>query len=143
MKPNVPVEEYTTPNPVTATENTSIDELRQLMDEHGVRHLPIVRGNAIVGVVSDRDVRLAAGLSAEHKIQVCAADIMATDPLTVKATRPLDEVAYLMSDRKIGSAIVNERCTLARGSSRRRRAASVAISATAPPSFSRASTLST
>jgi len=108
MNPNVPVEEFTTPNPVTANEDMSVDELRRLMGEHGVRHLPILRDNVIVGVVSDRDVRLAVGLSDEHKIQVRAGDIMAADPLTVKATQPLDEVAYLMSDHKVGSVIVNE-----------------------------------
>lgn len=108
MKWNVPVEEFTTPNPVTATEELSIDELRQLMQQCGVRHLPIVREGRVVGVVSDRDVRVAQGLSAEHQIQVRAADIMATDPVAVTAGTPLDEVAYTMSDRKIGSVIVNE-----------------------------------
>lgn len=108
MKWNLPVEEFTTPNPVTATEDMSIDELRQLMQQYGVRHLPIIRAGAVVGVVSDRDVRLAQGLGAEHKIQVRAADIMATDPVAVKASMPLDEVAYAMSDKKIGSVIVNE-----------------------------------
>jgi acetoin utilization protein AcuB len=39
---------------------------------------------------------------------VRAADIMATDPVAVTAGTPLDEVAYAMSDRKIGSVIVNE-----------------------------------
>ncbi|MCC7060583.1 MAG: CBS domain-containing protein, partial [Burkholderiaceae bacterium] len=50
MKMNVPVEEFTTPNPVTATEDMSIDALRQLMQQYGVRHLPIVRGETVVGL---------------------------------------------------------------------------------------------
>lgn len=108
MKSNNPVEEYTTRNPVTATGNQSIDELRRLMDEHGVRHLPIVREGTVVGVVSDRDLRVAHGLSAEHKFQVLAADIMSADPVMVEARTPLDEVAFTMSDRKIGSVIVTE-----------------------------------
>ncbi|GMW07433.1 MAG: hypothetical protein AMXMBFR8_22290 [Nevskiales bacterium] len=104
----MPVEEFTTPNPVTATEDMPIDELRQLMQEFGVRHLPIVRGSRVVGIVSDRDVRVVQGLSLEHSIQVRAGDIMAGDPVTVTAGTPLDEVAYTMSDRKIGSVIVYE-----------------------------------
>jgi len=108
MKWNLPIEEFTTPNPVTATESMSIEELRRLMREHGVRHLPVVRDGKVVGVVSDRDVRVAQGLSAEHSIQVCAADIMATDPVMVKASAPIEEVAYAMSDKKIGSVLVNE-----------------------------------
>lgn len=108
MKWDPPVEEFTTPNPVTATENLSVDELRALMLETGVRHLPVVRAGKVVGLVSDRDVRVAQGLSEEHKFQVCAADIMATDPVAVSSATPLDQVAYTMSDRKIGSVIVNE-----------------------------------
>jgi CBS-domain-containing membrane protein len=59
----VPVEEFTTPDPITANEEMAIDVLRELMLEHGIRHLPIVRGDAVVGVVSDRDVRLVSGLT--------------------------------------------------------------------------------
>lgn len=108
MKLNLSVEEFTTPEPVTATEDMPVDQLQRLMKKHGVRHLPIVRGNVVVGLVSDRDLRIALGLSVEHKIHVRAADIMATDPLSVNASAPLDEVAYIMADRKIGSVIVNE-----------------------------------
>ncbi|HMV71500.1 MAG TPA: CBS domain-containing protein [Pseudomonadales bacterium] len=108
MKWNLPVDEFTTPNPVTAREEQSIDELRQIMHDCGVRHLPVVRDGKVVGVVSDRDVRVAQGLGAEHRFQVRAADIMATDPVMVPASMPLDRVAFTMSDRKIGSVIVNE-----------------------------------
>lgn len=104
----LPVEEFTTPNPMTATGDASIDTLREMMATHGVRHLPIMRDGKVIGVVSDRDVRVAQGLSAEHKIQINAADIMAADPVTVKASMALDDVAYTMSDRKIGSVIVVE-----------------------------------
>jgi acetoin utilization protein AcuB len=104
----VPVDEFTTPDPITANEDTTIDELRELMETHGIRHLPIVRDEIVVGVLSDRDVRLAWGLTDAEKRQVRAADIMATDPLTVRATAPLDEVAYAMSEKKLGSVIVTE-----------------------------------
>ncbi len=105
---NVPVEEFTSPDPITATEDMGIDDLRLLMEEHDIRHLPIVRGEAVVGIVSERDVRLAAGLTASQKLQVRAADIMAADPVTVSASKPLDEVAYTMSASKVGSVIVND-----------------------------------
>ena len=109
MNPRLPVEEFTTPNPITATEDMSIDEVLHLMSEHGVRHLPVVRDDEVVGVISDRDLRLARGLSDEHKFQVRAGDIMSAEPVAVTADMPLDDVAFTMSDRKIGSVIVNER----------------------------------
>lgn len=106
MKWKIRVEEYTTPYPITVNEELSIDELNQLMQTHGVRHLPVMRDGAVVGVISDRDLRLASGLSAQHKIQISAGDLMTTDPITVRVDTPLDEVAIEMADRKIGSVIV-------------------------------------
>ncbi len=104
----VPVDEFTTPDPVTATEDMNVDELRHLMEKHGIRHLPVLRGDMVVGVISDRDVRIVIGLPDTDKFQVRAADIMATDPMTVAATTPLDDVAYAMSDSKVGSVIVQD-----------------------------------
>ena len=103
---NLPVDEFTTPDPVTARENMSTDELRELMERHGIRHLPILRGDPVVGIISDRDLRLVSGLSVAEKLQVQAGDIMATDPLTVSASMPLADVAEAMARQRVGSAIV-------------------------------------
>ncbi len=103
---HVTVEEFTTREPITATEDMTIDDLRLLMEEHRIRHLPVVRGESIVGIISDRDVRLVAALTYAEKHQVRAADIMTPDPLIVRVTAALDEVALAMSERKVGSAVV-------------------------------------
>lgn len=103
---NVTVEEFTTPDPITAVEKTSISEMIELMSTHGIRHLPIMRDQNIVGIVSDRDVRLISGLNEVQKMQITAEDIMTRDPLTVSSNTALDEVAYLMSENKVGSVLV-------------------------------------
>ncbi len=86
----------------------SIDEARLLMREYDIRHLPVLREDIVVGIVSDRDLRVAQGLGSEHKLQIRVADIMASDPVSVNASTPLDEVAFEMSARKIGSVLVNK-----------------------------------
>lgn len=108
MSTGIPVEQFISPNPITASEATSVDELWRLMDQYGVRHLPIVRDDQVTGVVSDRDVRLILGLSAAEKLQVQAVDIMSPDPIEVPADTPLDDVAFLMADRKVGSVLVTD-----------------------------------
>lgn len=105
---SLPVSEFTSCNPVTAREDMTTDELRELMARHDIRHLPVVRGDAVVGIVSERDVRLVSGLTQAEKLQVRASDIMATEPLVVEGTAPLEEVADKMSEQKIGSVIVND-----------------------------------
>jgi CBS domain-containing protein len=46
-----------TPKPLTVSETVSIGDAMTLMAEHNVRHLPVVRGNDVVGILSDRDLR--------------------------------------------------------------------------------------
>ena len=104
----MPVEEFTSPNPITASESSSIEELRQIMDANGIRHIPIVNHEKVVGIISDRDLRVVAGLKLADKKMITASDLMVRDPLTVSSEMPLDEVAFEMSTRKVGSVIVND-----------------------------------
>lgn len=102
----LPIEEFTTPDPIMVSLDTALDELMMLMAGSGVRHLPVVGEGKVVGIISDRDLRLYSGLSDAEKYQVNAVDIMSPDPLTVSKNMPLDEVAFLMSENKVGSVIV-------------------------------------
>jgi len=68
----------------------------------------VVREHKVVGIITDRDVRLVSGLSAAEKYQVQARDLMALDPLMFSVGTPLEDVAQAMAERKIGSVIVND-----------------------------------
>jgi CBS domain-containing protein len=48
------VREWMTADPLTATPDTPAAEAAQTMIAHGFRHLPVVEGGAVVGVVSLR-----------------------------------------------------------------------------------------
>jgi CBS domain-containing protein len=56
-----PVSEWMTRDPVTATPDTTTEEAAELMLSNGFRHLPVVEGRRVKGVVSIRDV-LASGI---------------------------------------------------------------------------------
>jgi acetoin utilization protein AcuB len=45
--------------PVTITPSTSVQAAQALMHQRKIRHLPILRGGCLVGIISDRDIRLA------------------------------------------------------------------------------------
>ena len=58
------VREWMTPDPVTMTEEMSVEDAGRTMIERGFRHIPVVSGDRAVGIVSIRDVaewRLKAG----------------------------------------------------------------------------------
>ena len=51
-----PVSKYMTPNPTTVGEASDIDELMQLMTAGRFRHLPVVEGGRLIGIVSIGDI---------------------------------------------------------------------------------------
>ena len=51
-----PVSEWMTQDPVTVDPETDADEAAEMMLAHGFRHLPVLEGNALVGIVSLRDI---------------------------------------------------------------------------------------
>jgi acetoin utilization protein AcuB len=105
---SVPVEEFTTPNPITATEDTTVEQMNELMNKYRIRHLPILVDGRVVGIVSDRDLRVALGLDIREREMIRAADIMKPDPVTVNSLEPIRKVAFEMSKFKIGSVLVND-----------------------------------
>ena len=58
------VREWMTADPITATPETDVDEAAQTMIDNGFRHLPVLEGDSVVGVVSLRRV-VAAQLGSE------------------------------------------------------------------------------
>ena len=104
MKSNMTVEEYTTPYVVSIPPRASIDDALSLMQEHGIRHLPVIQNDRLEGIVSQRDLVTHAGKSWAKILKI--EDIMSCEPLVVSVTDPLSNVAYQLSSHKVGSAIV-------------------------------------
>jgi CBS domain-containing protein len=57
------VAEVMTPDPITVTEDTDVSEIIHLMEKNRIKRLPVMRGDAVVGIVSRANViRALAGL---------------------------------------------------------------------------------
>jgi len=59
--PDLPVLELMSPEPVTLHPDDTLRQAFDLLERYPFRHLPVVRGNELVGIVSDRDLFLATG----------------------------------------------------------------------------------
>jgi CBS domain-containing protein len=94
---------------VTITPATLPDEARRLMDAHRIRHLPVVSGDRLVGMVSDRDLRSAAASAAP----LTAGAVMARAPVTVTPDTRIEHAARLMLDRRFGALPVMDGDALA------------------------------
>ena len=106
MDKTSPIVDFMTPMPHTVGSEQTITFAQQLMDKHGIRHLPVLHGGELYGVVSDRDLGMIAGLNEVNPDQTTVEEAMTQDAYTVSKDTPLLDVLQEMLEHKYGSAIV-------------------------------------
>ena len=84
----------------------SIDLARQWMDDMKVRHLPVRSGGKLVGILSERDLNLVAGLQRSKDALQTVEDAMISEVRTVTDSRKLKDVAQEMIEHRIGCVLV-------------------------------------
>ena len=102
--PDIKVEEYTSPFVVTIDSTDNLDRAMELMQEHGIRHLPVIKDGAIGGIISERDVLTHIGKDWTRMVKI--EDVMSSSLLTVSKNESLGNVAFQLSSKKFGSALV-------------------------------------
>ena len=99
------VKSYMTPSPYTIGAEQLVAHAKELFRAHGIRHLPVLRGGSLEGVLSDRDLALIDRLDVNAD-RLTVDDVMTSDVYQVAPDTSLAEVAREMAGRKLGSAIV-------------------------------------
>lgn len=92
-------------SPVVAVPpGTTLADAYRTMREKAFRHLPVVEGERLVGVVTDRDLRLATSALAPAPFPAdsSVAEVMCREPLTADAEDAVEDAARVMRERKIG-----------------------------------------
>lgn len=99
-----------TSHPFTVTPENSLPDAIEVMRSRGVRHLPVVEGDRVVGVLSHSDIA-AAGPSASTTFsagevtyllaKLKVAKVMTRNPVTVSPDALLEEAAVLLRDNRI------------------------------------------
>ncbi|MFN0252749.1 MAG: CBS domain-containing protein [Kofleriaceae bacterium] len=107
MKKNVTVQDHMTPSPHTIGVDQPISKAKELLRLYEIRHLPVLRGGKLDGVISDRDLSLIEQLEVNAD-RLTVEDVMTSDVFEVAATDLLADVVTAMAARKLGSAIVVE-----------------------------------
>ena len=95
------IQELMTTDVKSISPEQSIRQAAQLMDELNVGAIPVIDGQKLVGMITDRDITVratAAGLAPES---TRVGDVMSTDVRTCYATQGVDEVLSQMGDVQI------------------------------------------
>lgn len=77
-----------------------------MMKKHGIRHLPVLDGGVLVGVLSERDLRLIEILRDIDTTKVSVEEAMSSEVYAVSPEARLDAVAEAMAKHKYGCAVV-------------------------------------
>lgn len=99
-----------TPFPYAVDVDDPVRHARAMMVEHEVRHLPVLQGHALVGILTDRDLKRALdpafGLPPLDELFV--RDVYVPEPYAVDSSTPLDVVLEYMARHHVGSAVVTK-----------------------------------
>ncbi|PWB81088.1 MAG: acetoin utilization protein AcuB [Candidatus Methylomirabilota bacterium] len=97
---------------VSVAQSDTLDHALTTMKRFNIRHLPVVKGDRVVGIVSDRDVKKAAPSPFDYPTAeefraftsaVTVQEIMTKEVMTVAPLTPIEEAASLMSRKRIGA----------------------------------------
>ena len=111
------VRELMTHNPITVAPETPLSQVMQLMQKEGFRQAPVVDDGVLVGIITDRDIRLAVNLSPDHQeheeqkkklATLITKDYMTPGPVTIPVTLPAYRAAEMLRLYKFGALIVVE-----------------------------------
>jgi acetoin utilization protein AcuB len=102
---------------VTVTTETTLPEALRLTAQRGIRHLPVLDGDRLVGILSDRDLKRAMASPATsleaHELnylldRLRVGEFMTRTVITVGAMFPIEAAAQLMVQEKIGALPVTD-----------------------------------
>lgn len=106
------VEDLMTVSPVYISPDTTLNEMMGIMKTHNYRQLPVLDNGKVVGIVTDRDIRLVMNSPVVlHDRQedlklfntVTAESCMTANPISVTSDTPAYRAAEMLSIYKFGA----------------------------------------
>lgn len=85
---------------VTVTPKDNLYEAAVAMREHDIGFVPVVDGNRLVGVVTDRDLAIR-GYANKHSGSTSITEVMSDDVQTISPNLSVDEAVSLMAAKQI------------------------------------------
>lgn len=96
--------------PIAIRSDAPVADALGLMFRHGVRHLPVVEGDRLAGILSDRDIGQGWGPAREEAkvygdidLQQPVSEVMSEQPITVTRETSIHEAIKQMVAHRIGS----------------------------------------
>lgn len=98
--------------PLTAESSSTLHDVMRTMLDEGIRHVPVVEGKDLVGVLSDRDLRgfslslLDEPSRAQERLRARVSSVMTGDVVVVSPETDLTDVIDTLIEHQIGAVPV-------------------------------------
>lgn len=95
------IQDAMTTNPRGVETSTPVVEAARLMKSEDVGSLPVLDGERLVGMVTDRDIVLRVVAEAKDAASTTVGEIASTDLVTIDPQQELDEALRLMAQHQV------------------------------------------
>jgi acetoin utilization protein AcuB len=102
------IEHFMTPSPHSIGVHQPLSAAHAVMRERRIRHLPVLDGGKLVGLISQRDLYFVETLKDSEPESVEVGEAMSQDIYSVGLQEDVDAVAETMAERRYGCALVVE-----------------------------------
>jgi acetoin utilization protein AcuB len=113
------VERWMEKRVLTTNPDSCLIDAFEIMRDHRIRHVPVLEGEKLVGIVSDRDVRSAlpsrrgmeegSASLGDSLLETRISQVMSVMPITIGPDASIREAAEMMCRDKIGALPVVDR----------------------------------
>ncbi len=106
MKAIPTVQKFMTYVPKSIGYDQTIAQASEFMRKLHLRHLPVLKGGKLVGILTDRDINLVLGFKDVDATTMKVEEAFTPEPYFTTPTAPLNEVVAQMAEKKYGCALV-------------------------------------
>lgn len=108
MKAIPTIEKYMTTAPQTIGLDISLSKAKEFMNEYRIRHLPVLEAGKLVGILSDRDIKLVESFKDVDPEKVKVSEAFSPDPYITSPKAQLSAVCREMAAHKYGCALITD-----------------------------------
>jgi acetoin utilization protein AcuB len=106
MKSIPSVQKFMTYVPKSIGFDQSLAQATDIMKTLHLRHLPVLEGGKLVGILTDRDINLVTSFKDVDPTKTKVEEAYTPDPFVTSPTALLSDVVSVMAEKKYGCALV-------------------------------------
>ncbi len=103
---SIKIETVMHPFPHSVAAGLNLQQAKDMMAEHNIRHLPVQEGGQLKGILTDRDINFALAVDKVEAEQILVRDAFTEEPYVVHEGEDVARVARKMAVDHIGCALI-------------------------------------